>query len=48
MILLKTKPLVALGTGIVLAAIFAFIFQGDVLDAIIRISIPICFKCCFN
>jgi NhaC family Na+:H+ antiporter len=34
MILLKTKPLVALGTGIVLAAIFAFIFQGDVLDVL--------------
>ncbi|WP_299161107.1 Na+/H+ antiporter NhaC [uncultured Tenacibaculum sp.] len=34
MILLKTKPLVALGTGVVLAAIFGFIFQGDVLDAL--------------
>ena len=34
MILLKTKPLVALGTGVVLAAVFAFIFQGDVLDAL--------------
>ncbi|TDQ22730.1 Na+/H+ antiporter NhaC [Tenacibaculum caenipelagi] len=31
MILLKTKPLVALGTGVVLAGIFAFIFQIDVL-----------------
>lgn len=31
MILLKTKPLVALGVGVVLAGIFAFIFQGDVL-----------------
>ena len=31
MILMKTKPLIALGTGVVLAAIFAFIFQGDVL-----------------
>ncbi|CAM1351176.1 Na+/H+ antiporter NhaC family protein [Tenacibaculum crassostreae] len=31
MILLKTKPLVALGTGVVLAGVFAFIFQGDVL-----------------
>ncbi|WP_442267471.1 Na+/H+ antiporter NhaC [Tenacibaculum sp. ZS6-P6] len=31
LILLKTKPLIALGTGIVLAAIFAFIFQTDVL-----------------
>ncbi len=32
MILLKTKPLIALGTGILLAAIFAFIFQSDVLN----------------
>ena len=31
MILLKTKPLIALGTGVVLAAVFAFIFQTDVL-----------------
>ena len=34
MILLKTKPLVALGTGIILAVVFSFIFQGDVLDAL--------------
>ncbi len=31
MILMKTKPLLALGIGVILAAIFAFIFQGDVL-----------------
>jgi len=31
MILMKTKPLIALGTGVVLAAVFAFVFQGDVL-----------------
>ncbi|CAM1367987.1 Na+/H+ antiporter NhaC [Tenacibaculum sediminilitoris] len=31
MILLKTKPLIALGTGVVLAAIFAFTFQHNVL-----------------
>ncbi len=31
MILMKTKPLIALGVGVLLAAIFAFIFQGDVL-----------------
>lgn len=31
MILLKTKPLIALGTGVLLAAVFAFIFQSDVL-----------------
>jgi len=32
MILLKTKPLIALGTGVVLAGVFAFIFQADVLQ----------------
>ena len=31
MILLKTKPLIALGAGVILAAVFAFIFQSDVL-----------------
>lgn len=31
MILFKTKPLVALGSGVLAAAIFAFIFQADVL-----------------
>jgi len=34
MILMKTKPLIALGIGVVLAAIFAFIFQGDVLQSL--------------
>ena len=34
MILMKTKPLIALGTGVVLAAIFAFIFQSDVLTSL--------------
>ena len=31
MILAKTKPLIALGTGVVLAAVFAVIFQGNIL-----------------
>ena len=31
LILLKTKPLIALGTGVLLAAIFAFIFQPEIL-----------------
>ncbi|MFH4968942.1 Na+/H+ antiporter NhaC [Gaetbulibacter sp. M240] len=31
LILTKTKPLVALSSGVILAAVFAFIFQGDVL-----------------
>jgi NhaC family Na+:H+ antiporter len=34
MIVMKTKPLIALGVGVILAAIFAFIFQGDVLSEI--------------
>lgn len=32
LILFKTKPLIALATGVVLAAIFAFIFQADILS----------------
>ncbi|TXD84212.1 sodium:proton antiporter [Subsaximicrobium wynnwilliamsii] len=32
LILLKTKPLIALGTGVVLAGIFAFVFQPEVLE----------------
>jgi NhaC family Na+:H+ antiporter len=32
LILLKTKPLVALGTGVILAIIFAVIFQPNVLE----------------
>ena len=34
MILMKTKPLIALGTGVVLAAVFAFVFQTDVLASL--------------
>lgn len=34
MILMKTKPLIALGIGVLLAAVFAFIFQGDVLESL--------------
>ena len=34
MILLKSKPLVALGTGVLLAAVFAYVFQTDVLNAL--------------
>lgn len=34
MILMKTKPLIALGVGVLLAAIFAMIFQGDVLASL--------------
>jgi NhaC family Na+:H+ antiporter len=34
LILLKTKPLVALSTGVLLAAAFAFIFQPDILNSL--------------
>ena len=34
MIVLKTKPLIALGAGVILAAIFAFIFQADLLASL--------------
>lgn len=34
MILLKTKPLIALVAGVVLAVVFALIFQGDVLQTL--------------
>ena len=34
LILLKTKPLIALSSGVILAAIFAFIFQTDVLNGL--------------
>ena len=34
MILLKTKPLIALTIGVLLAAVFAFVFQADVLQSL--------------
>jgi len=34
LILLKTKPLIALGVGVILAAIFAIIFQSEVLSTV--------------
>jgi NhaC family Na+:H+ antiporter len=34
LILLKTKPLIALGAGILLAVLFAFIFQPNILDGL--------------
>ncbi|WP_035334045.1 Na+/H+ antiporter NhaC family protein [Dokdonia sp. PRO95] len=32
LIVTKTKPLIALGVGVILAAVFAFIFQPDILN----------------
>ncbi len=34
LILLKTKPLVALGVGVFMAALFAFIFQPEILNSL--------------
>jgi NhaC family Na+:H+ antiporter len=34
LILAKTKPLIALGAGVVLAAIFAFVFQSEILTGL--------------
>ncbi|SDH53972.1 Na+/H+ antiporter NhaC [Winogradskyella thalassocola] len=34
LILLKTKPLLALASGIILAIIFAFVFQGNILEGL--------------
>ena len=34
LILFKTKPLIALGSGVLLAIVFAFIFQPEILDSL--------------
>jgi NhaC family Na+:H+ antiporter len=34
LIITKTKPLIALGAGVLMAAVFAFIFQSDVLSSL--------------
>jgi len=34
LIIMKTKPLIALGAGVVLAAVFAFIFQPEILSSL--------------
>lgn len=34
LIVTKTKPLIALGVGVLLAAVFAFIFQSDILNTL--------------
>ena len=39
MILLKTKPLIAMGIGVILASIFAFIFQPKILESLSSSSI---------
>ncbi len=39
LIIFKTKPLIALGIGVALAAVFAFIFQTDILNSLSDSSI---------
>ncbi len=47
LILLKTKPLIALGTGVILAAVFAFIFQPEILGSISSSNIGAIFNAVF-
>ncbi len=47
LILLKTKPLIALGTGVALAAIFAFIFQTEILNSISTSGVKSIFNAIF-
>ena len=44
LILTKTKPLKALGTGVALAGVFAFIFQPDILSGLSESKIGSIFK----
>ncbi|HBI39546.1 MAG TPA: sodium:proton antiporter, partial [Tenacibaculum sp.] len=48
LILLKTKPLFALSAGVVLAAIFALVFQSDVLTDLSDSKIQSIFKAIFT
>lgn len=44
LIVLKTKPLIALGTGVALAGVFAFIFQPDILKSLTTSPLQSVFK----
>ncbi len=48
LILLKTKPLIALGTGIILAIIFALYLQPNVIDTLSDSSFTAIFNAIFN
>ena len=54
LILLKTKPLIALGTGVILAIIFALVFQPDVIEEVTGsktktiVNVCICEYCIHN
>ncbi len=47
LIVTKTKPLIALGTGVILAAIFAFIFQSEILGSLADSNIGSILKAIF-
>ncbi|MFK8010728.1 MAG: Na+/H+ antiporter NhaC [Marinicellaceae bacterium] len=47
LIVLKTKPLIALAVGVTLAAIFALIFQGDVVNSLNASKIKTIFNAVF-
>ena len=48
LILLKTKPLIALGTGIVLALIFALFLQPEIINSLSDSKITALFNAIFN
>jgi NhaC family Na+:H+ antiporter len=48
LILLKTKPLIALGTGIVLALIFALFFQPEIINSLSDSKVTALFNAIFN
>lgn len=47
LIIMKTKPLIALSTGVLLAAVFSFIFQTEVISQISSSSITTIIKAIF-
>ncbi|MBL4661885.1 MAG: Na+/H+ antiporter NhaC [Alcanivoracaceae bacterium] len=47
LIIMKTKPLIALSTGVLLAAVFAFIFQADVIAGISSSGVTTVIKAIF-
>jgi len=48
LIVLKTKPLIALGTGVVLAGVFALIFQSEILTGISSSNLGAIFQSIFS